>query len=178
MRSKNILSIVAFVAAFGLSAAFASLFISKNSTVGYNSTNYCQFKRKTPTATAIANLIAADYSNARVRDRKIYAISETAAISSNSVAFADYARAIEEYADDSANISQNNLPDDFKRAWQEHLRAWRASSKFLNKAAEISSRSSMTAEEFDEADSLYGQEIDRTFEKVLEIGNRYGADVR
>ena len=178
MRSKNILSIVAFIAAFGLSAAFASLFISKNSTVGYNSTSYCQFKRKTPTATAISILIAADYNNARVRDRKIYAISETAALSSNSVAFADYARATEEYVDDSSSISQNNLPDDFKRAWREHLRAWRDSSNFLNKAADISSRSSMTAEEFDEADNFYGQEINRTFEKVLEIGNRYDADVR
>lgn len=177
MRSKNILSIVAFIAAFGLSAAFASLFISKKA-VGYTSTSYCRFSQKTATARAIANLIAADYANAGVRDRKIYAVSENAALSSDSVAFADYARAIEEYVDDSSNISQDNLPRDFKSAWQEHLRAWRKSSNFLNKAAEISSRSSMTAEEFDDAQNFYGQEIDRTFEKALEIGNRYGADVR
>ena len=177
MRFKNILSIVAFVAAFGLSTAFAGLFISKEIKSNYSTTNYCKYKQKTVVAAAIENLIAADAANGDALGRKIIAISENAAISSDSVAFADYARAVEDYVDASGKISQDNLPADFKCAWREHLKAWHKSSEFLNKTADISRADSLSADEFDEADNVYGAEIDRTFKDVLMVGRSYGADI-
>lgn len=176
MRSKNILSIVAFVAAFGLSAAFASQFISKN-TYSYNSTSYCKYRQKTATSTAIEALITADSINARTRYSKMYDIGESYPPAPDSVAFADYAQAIKKYVDNSSSEATDNLPRDFKLAWREHLRAWRDYSNYLNKSAEISGSHSLTAEEFDDAEIFYSTEINRTFAEVLEIGSSYGADI-
>lgn len=179
MRSKNILSIAAFVAAFGLSAAFASLFISKPAdSYAYQPTGYCKFQRSSRTADAISKLIAADYANGYNRAVKIYDIGENFPPSPDSVTFADYARTTQVYVDKSSNLAVENLPRDFQAAWQDHLTAWRNYSNFLNQSADISSRDSFTAEEFSDADAFFGSEIDRTYERALKIGRGYGANVR
>lgn len=177
MRSRKIISIVAFVAAFGFSAAFAGLFATEKVAYSYSSTSYCKHQQQIAVAASIENLIAADAANGTILDRKIYAINETDSLSFESVAFADYARAVEGYVDDSSSLSQDNLPSDFKCAWREHLKAWRNSSTFLNVTADISRNDSLSAEEFEEANAFHSREINRTFGKVIEIGNRYGADV-
>ncbi|MCY7377171.1 MAG: hypothetical protein LH472_14520 [Pyrinomonadaceae bacterium] len=176
MRSKNILSIVAFVAAFGLSVALASLFISKD-TYNYNSTNYCKFKRNA-TAAAISTLIAEDNANGRARTEKIYDIGENFPPDVDSVIFADYAEATESYVEASSSIATNDLPRDFQAAWREHLKAWRDYSNFLNQSAAISNQSACSVRRFVEADSLHGQEINRTYSEALQIGRSYGANVR
>lgn len=177
MRSRNILSIVAFVAAFGLSAAFASLFISPNPTV-YNSVSYCKHRQNAAAADAIANLILEDYANGHARDGMTYDIGESYPPSVDSVAFADYAEFVGDYVDKSSSIETDNLPSDFQAAWREHLKAWRDYSDFLNQSAEISNRSVCSLRKFKDADKLHGQEIDRTYFEVLEIGASYGADFR
>ncbi len=187
MRSKNILSIVAFVTAFGLSAAFASLFIAKptytsnyslGSTSEYTPKKYCNLRRTSPTAGAISTLIANDRANGRARGSKMYDIGESYPPSYDSVAFADYAEAVEDYVNTSSSMTTGNLPRDFKSAWREHLKAWRDYSKFLNKSTEISGRSTLTEEDFDEAKRIYDGEISRTYAKVLDVSENYGANVR
>ena len=177
MRSKNILSIVAFVAAFGLSAAFASLFVSQN-TSRYNSVSYCKYKQKSAAAGAITDLIREDYANGRARTGRIYDIGESYPPGVDSVAFADYAEAVGDYVDDSSSLETGDLPNDFQAAWREHLKAWRDYSDFLNQSAEISNRSACSLGKFADDDELHGQEINRTYFEVLQIGESYGADVR
>lgn len=162
MRSKNILSIVAFVAAFGLSAAFASLFISQN----------------TATAEAITAFILQDYANGDTRDEKIYDLRVNNPSDVNSVAFADYAEAMEGYVDDSSSMDANDLPRDFQAAWREHMKAWRDYSNFLNQSADISGRTACSLRKFKTKDNLLNREISRTWYEVLRIGRSYGADVR
>lgn len=174
MRSKNILSIVAFVAAFGLSVAFASLFISQNT---YSSA-YLRAGQNTAAAEAITALILQDYANGYTRDEKIYDLRVSNPSDVNSVAFADYAEAMEGYADDSGSIDANDLPQDFQAAWREHMKAWREYSDFLNQSADISGRTSCSLRKFKTNDNLHNREINRTWYEVLRIGRSYGADFR
>jgi hypothetical protein len=177
MRSKNILSIVAFVAAFGLSAAFASLFISEN-TYSYNSASYLNAGQNTATAEAITALILEDYVNGHNRDKKIYDLRVSNPADVNSVAFADYAEAMEGYVDDSSSMDANDLPRDFQSAWQAHMSAWRDYSNFLNESADISGRTACSLRKFKSTENMYNREISRTWYEVLRIGGSYGADVR
>ncbi len=177
MRSKNILSVVAFIAAFGLSVAFASLFISKN-TYSCSSTNYLKYKQNPATAEAITDLIHEDYVNGYNRSEKIYDIGESYPPDVNSVAFADYAEAIEGYVDDSSSMDANDLPGDFQTAWRGHMEAWRDYSTFLNQSADISGRTACSLRKFNATESLHNQKINRTWFEVLQIGRSYGANVR
>ena len=182
MRSKNILSIAAFVTAFVVSAVVASLFVIEpaytlSGSTNHNYTPYCRFKRKNSTAAAITTLIANDHANGRVRSSGLYELNESYPPSYNSVAFADYAENVENYVDASSDMATDNLPNDFKSAWREHMKAWRDYSKFLNKSANISRKNPLTEEEFNEAENRYDAEISRTWTEVLEIGANYGADV-
>ena len=177
MRSKNILSIVAFVAAFGLSVAFASLFISPNN-YRYSSTSYLKAGQNSATAEAITAFILEDYVNGYTRNEKIYDLRVSNPSDVNSVAFADFAEAIEGYVDDSSSMNANDLPDDFQAAWREHMNAWRDSSNFLNQSADISGRTACSLRKFKATDKLHNQQITRTWYEVLRIGRSYGADVR
>ena len=174
MRSKNILSIVAFVAAFGLSAAFASLFISQNT----YSSGYLRAEQNTATADAIAALIRQDHANGYTRFRKVYELQDDNPTDVNSVVFADYAEAIEGYVDDSSSINADDLPRDFQAAWGEHMKAWGEYSNFLNQSADISGRTACTLRKFKTNDRMLNREISRTWYEVLRVGRSYGADVR
>ena len=162
MRIKNVLSIVAFVAAFGLSTAFASLFISPN----------------TAAAEAITDFILQDYVNGDIRDEKIYDLHINNPSDINSVAFADYAEATEGYVDDSSSMDANDLPRDFQKAWQAHMKAWRNYSVFLNESADISGRTACSLRKFKSNENSLNREINRTWYEVLRVGRSYGADVR
>ena len=174
MRSKNILSIVAFVAAFGLSAAFASLFISQNT----YSSGYFKAEQNTATAEAITAFIRQDYVNGYTRDQKIYDLDDSSPSDVNSVAFADYAEAMEGYVDASGSMNADDLPLDFAMAWSEHIKAWRDYSNFLNESADISGRTACSLRKFKSNDRMLNSEINRTWYEVLRIGRSYGADVR
>ena len=174
MRSKNILSIVAFVAAFGLSTAFASLFISQNT----YSSGYLRAEQNTATAEAITAFILEDYANGYTRDERIHDLRVSNPSDVNSVAFADYAEAIEGYVDDSSNMNADDLPLDFVMAWRKHIKAWRDYSNFLNQSADISGRTACSLRKFKTNDRMLNSEINRTWYEVLRIGRGYGSDVR
>ena len=184
MRSKQILSIVAFVAAFGVSVAVAGFFIGVNTNPAYVAGNSsytpksrCK-SRSNSNAAAISRFIAADIANGSDRDRDIYDIGESFPPSVNSVSFADYAAATSRYVDDSSSMSAENLPADFQTAWNAHMKAWRDYSEFLNQAAEISSRDDDADENFSQTDVAHSREINRTWVNVLRIGRSYGANAR
>lgn len=187
MRIKNILSIAAFVTTFALSAAFASLFIVKPlntetytivSKPSYTAKSYCNLKRKSAAAVAIADLIANDHINGDARSNANYKIDEGYSPSPTTAGFKIYANNVEKYVNASSSMSTTNLPKDFKAAWREHLKAWRNYSNFLNRTAVSSDKRILDRDSFDEAEIPYNSEISRTWAEVIEIGNSYGADVR
>lgn len=185
MRSKNILSIVAFIAAFGLSAAFASLFVTKTQTAvpeyvpvnGYNSTSCFKYKNNSTTANKISALIRQDKRNERDSDREFYENGADIFSSSNSSAFSGYADAVKQYVDQSSRMKASDLPSDFQADWHAHMKAWRDYSNFLNRMKKSSNRAAVSREEIKEIETFHNREIERTWDKVLQTGVMHGANV-
>ena len=185
MRSKSILSTAAFVLAFGFSAAFASLFITKNQIAPdlvpvvseYKSTNCFKNKNDSSTAGKISALIRADKENGRASERSAIEMREGYMSPFSNPAFPAYTEAVEQYVDDSSSMRTRRLPEDFQTAWREHMKAWRDYSEFLNRMKNSSVRSRWSSDEFHDIDAFHNREISRTWYKVLQIGETYGADV-
>lgn len=184
MRSKQIISVVAFIAAFGLSSAFASLFITKTAAVSDNvtvinhkSTSCFKYKNKSATADKISALIRQDKANGRESDRAYYRYGADIFSSPESSSISGYANAVEEYVDNSSSMSTVDMPSDFQSEWREHMKAWREYSEFLIRMKKSSNRDALSIEEIEEIDAFHSREISRTWEDVLHTGNIYGADV-
>lgn len=185
MRSKNIISIAAFVAAFGFSAAFANLFITQTPTVTteifpvYESRSTSCFLRQRQSAVAekIASFVNEDKRNGRTSDRAAYKYGEDIFTSSDSAAVSGYAAAVEEYVNDSSSMTANDLPSDFQTDWREHMKAWRDYSDFLNRMKKSSNRNALRVDELEAIDDFHSREISRTWNEVLRNGRTYGANV-
>ena len=181
MRSKNILSIAAFIVAFLFSAFIASLFIPipqvlpvdySNRNVGYSQPTSCFMRRKSATiGDKITVFILRDENNGSNNDE---AANNFDWDDQGSVA--EYAESIEEYVDASSSMNANDFPGDFQAAWRKHMKAWRDYSTFLNKTA--ANMDDMSREDFYEFDKFHSKEISRTWNDVLRIGASHGADVR
>jgi hypothetical protein len=152
MRSKNILSIIAFITAFAFSSAFAFLFIDESQTKN-----------------DIENLLRQDISNGRERFRRI---NDSGRFPEKSN-YQRYAESVEHYADDSGSISYSHLPPDFQLRWNEHMRAWRDYSNYLNKTK----NSSLEDEDFYQDKNEYLVDINSTWYSVLRVGSKYCAEV-
>jgi hypothetical protein len=171
MRSKHILSIFAFITAFVLSSAFAWLFIDKSQT-GSNLTfelRNARCQQDAETKRAIENLLEQDIRNGRER---LWRANDTEHPSAKSH-FDRYAEAVEHYADDSGSMRYNHLPRDFQIRWNEHMRAWRDYSNYLNR----SNSSSLEDEDFYQDRNEYLVDINSTWYSVLRVGKKYCAEV-
>jgi len=183
MRSKTILSIVAFIAAFGLSAAFANIFITETQTESvyipvYGSKSTNSFYRNDPViADKITALIRQDNRNGRESDRAYYDYGAEIFSSSDNSAISGYAKAVEWYVEQSSSINASDLPSDFQIKWREHMKAWRDCSDFLNRMKKPSNRAALTSEELKEVEAFHDREITRTWKEVQLNGANYGADV-
>ena len=174
MRSKTILSAAAFTLAFALSAAFASLFITKTQTAsdyfpvnGHKSTSCFKDRSKSATAAKISVVIEKDRSNGNKIVHASFASSE----------FPAFAKAIEQYVDESSSMRTNDLPSDFQVEWREHMKAWRDYSDFLNRMKKSSNRNAFSEEELENTDDFHSREITRTWHLVLQSGRSYSANV-
>ena len=181
MRSKNILSIAAFIIAFAFSAAFASLFITtpmpatQNYVVtghGAGRTSCWKNSRSNATAGKIEDFLRRDVSNGNARDRKSYRLGKNFDSPLNA-SFPRYNAIIEEYAGTMTDLDESQLPQDFQNAWREHVSAWSDYSEFLNNSAKAGATN---VEHFDRARNRYDDEISSTWYEVLRVGRAYGAD--
>jgi hypothetical protein len=179
MRSKTILSIAAFIVAFVLSTAFASLFIVKSEylPLEYNTKKTSCFKNRVNSnyaAGKIETIIKQDISNGRQR-REVTSLYQTdeEQLSNNNFSFADYAENVEQYVDASSSMDDGELPREFQSAWRKHMKAWRDYSDFLQKT----NKNGSNIEHFDRAETRYSAEINFTWYEVLRIGRSYGAEV-
>lgn len=155
MRSKQILSIVIFFAAFALSSTFASLFITPSTSV------------------KIERFLKQDVSNGYARDREIFQLND-----SNEMSAAKQTAIIGKYVDTSSNMDANDLPSDFQIAWNKHMRAWQNYADFLNERRNSPVNSRDNESELLDAASRYEVDITRTWYEVLRIAHSYGTNVR
>lgn len=181
MRSKNILSIAAFIIAFLFSAFIASLFIPLpqvlpvDYSVGntsYSKPTSCFMRRNNITlGDKMTDFIIKDERNGNNRIGNNLDWDDPAT-------FANYAESVEEYVDVSSSMNANAFPGDFQTAWRKHMKAWRDYSNYLNKTAANMDDSDISREDFIKFDKFYGNEIDRTYKEFLRIADNYGAEVR
>lgn len=175
MRSKEVLSIIAFLLAFGISVAVTPR--QSNTSVAPYVKRGCATK---DAARKITSLLAQDIENGRLRNRRISGFSsyEDSARLGRSAYFANYAAATDEYADASASIDDWNLPGDFQSAWRAHMKAWRNHADFLNQVREDSLERgdgsyALPRKEY----SRQSGEISDTWYKVLRIAREYNAEI-
>lgn len=162
MRSKNILSVAAFITAFVFSTFIAGFFIEKSIyptivRVRYDKPTSCYLRRGRETARRIETLIEQDQSYGRERNRK-----------NSSVAG---------YVADARSIDDSNLPPDFQAAWHAHLQAWSNYSALIEAAQAAAETENSSQEAYQELAGSYNADINSTYYEVLRIAREYGADV-
>ena len=177
MRSKKLLSITAFFAAFVFSAAFAGLFIDNSaaSTTYFNHdhTNCFHLQYDTVTADAIDDLLRRDINNGEARFRQLEAIDDSFNPPFGTSSMDDYANIVEDYSDESSSMDDGNLPRDVRQAWRKHMKAWNNYTEFLKAADNLD----YSDEELKIKDLQYGNEINRTWYNMLRISRSYGSYV-
>ena len=180
MKVKTILSIIAFIAAFGLSVLLVGV-------PQYNF--YSKYKNSRDSRDArqkIVMLLHQDIDNGYLRSQKVKYLDERAKYSSSVFDISPYADATAEYVDASESISLRGLPSDFRNAWLEHMEAWREHSEFLNRQKNSNVKYTVNGREvvqypFNRADeNLYHVQVEKintTWYETLRIGRKYGAYV-
>lgn len=171
MRSKDIISTIAFITAFAFSAAFASLFISESQAhfeiyeIRNVRTSNCRYTDKT--CMDISALLIQDIRNGdQRRSRYDYSLGDEGNVSMKR------AETVGDYSDASMSMEDSHLPTDFRTAWRKHMTAWRNYSEFLNDV----SQKKIADDEFDRIETRYIYDINKTWATVLKIGRSYGAD--
>lgn len=180
MRSKTILSIVAFIAAFGFSVFLASLFITKplqpifiSSDYGSRPTSCFRERFQSSEARAISAFLRQDISNGRERDRDIYQLRVGTRTPFGEAEFDEYTVIVDEYVNEANNLNANDLPQDFQEKWEKHLKAWQDYAEFLN---DLKGENVKSSERILRQDSQFNKEIDATWYEVLRVGKTYGAN--
>jgi hypothetical protein len=175
MKAKNILSIAAFFTAFAVSAAIASLFIPANTT-DHRATSCFTNHSTSATANRITAFINRDVYNGREHTRIIYRIlRDTPRVSEHS-SYPEYVSAVNAYVETFPSMDVSEMPRDFRLAWRKHTKAWRDYSAF------ISSEKSVTVYgyygDFELTEAAYTQEIDETWDEVINIARKHGSNAR
>jgi hypothetical protein len=171
MRSKTVLSIIAFVAAFGISVLLAPRpAVSSVSALSY------QTRKCTETSHKMTRLLEQDIANGYARDRKMRDARSQGASYGSPIYNLNYAAAMASYSNASKSIDAAGLPSDFRAAWNDHMDAWEAYAEFLKE--NIDSNGKIPRERsFYRNAALYDREISRTWYKVLLIASENGAEI-
>lgn len=175
MRIKTILSLITFAAAFIVSVAVAAVFSPyNNENVGQLSFDETISVLQSDKATArtITRFLEQDIQNGHHRNTESYHFEEDASLSSLNIV--KRAKAVSEYANESAAMDESQLPQDVQLAWLKHMRAWHKYADFLQNAK----MQKMRGSEIDQLENQYNREINLTWYEVLRVSRRYGAVVR
>lgn len=84
----------------------------------------------------------------------------------------DDARAVMDYWKTSSSMDAGDFPQDFQKAWREHMQAWRNYAEYLEEV-----KNNPAARKRNESGN-FNREINRTWAEVLRIGRNYGAYVQ
>ncbi|MCS6873144.1 MAG: hypothetical protein N2Z23_05460 [Pyrinomonadaceae bacterium] len=160
MKSRTLISIVAFVLAFSIGVAFAPKNQPSKWRFEKNCYDYYQ-------PSQITTLLEKDIENGRIRnDRLKEVLNSQDSVESRK----NIARITKEYVEASRSISTEDLPPSFVKAWEKHLRAWEKYADYLNEL-------SATQEDVDAKANQLRNEINETWMKVLKVAKRYNAEI-
>lgn len=174
MRSKHIAALITFFAAFAFSAFIALLFaapkvyqvppVSSSSLRTYDSRCSRRYGEK------IRMFLDQDKQNGAERRSSLY-FDEDSDVSRQSIT--EEANSIAEYSNKSGSMDAGKLPSDFQSAWNSHMLAWSKYAEFMQKAK----TKKMDSEELYQRKNEYIDDINSTWDDVLETGRGYGADL-
>lgn len=155
MKAKHIYALLAFAAAFSISVTAAGLVKSlRGMTVDER----------------ILNVLNEDISNGFSSRRLTRGNPDLDMVSTNV------------YVSKSERISTEGLPEEFREAWAEHMKAWRDHADFLYeretaRTSHTNQRDHRQALAADERYSRNSAEISRTWYKVLQIAVAHGVEI-
>jgi hypothetical protein len=173
MRSKKIISILAFAAAFGFSTYSASFFLPERveTQTFYYESNYVP----TQPDSEIMSFLRRDISNGNERGSLYFGSENEHHEVSPKNCLVHKAESVKFYSEKSASMDASKLPKDFRVAWRKHMKVWRDYSNFLDKSAKSSN---LDSEGYDEKSAAFTDEISSTWNDVLDIGESYDENVR
>lgn len=156
MKTKHILALVTFVAAFVISASLVALLFPNAVPQPRNVELHTGCK--TTTAKRIFQLLQSDVKNGSVHRH----------LDSNQRGLASRT---ESYVSASERLGYEDLPMDFQTAWQKHMQAWRKQANLYN---------TLESDDFDdeaieEMSARNTEEINRSWYEVLRIAQAHGA---
>lgn len=163
--SRTVFGIVAFAAAFIVSVSIVRIilpapvpgFVNDGISVQHRTHKDCKVSK-------LEEFIERDKMNGSLRnDRPV--VGER--ISAN------YALSVREYWESSSSMDASDFPRDFREAWNDHMKAWRDYSRYLESVR----GQQVTKSDFRSGSERYDAEISRTWEIVLSTAREYGADV-
>lgn len=170
MRSKTIISAIAFITAFGISLALTPRTATQTAAPLY------QPKKCAETGQNITKLLEQDIQNGRIRDRKMYRVREQGDFPGTAAYHLNYAAAIAAYSNASKSIDTSKLPNEFLKAWNDHMDVWEGYADFLKQ--NIDSDGKLSRERsFYRAAAMYDREISETWYAVLRIAGKHGAEI-
>jgi hypothetical protein len=169
MKMKFIAAIVAFSATF-----FFSILL-----VGFPKTNYSlQHQCSNQKLHRVTSLLQQDIAFGHKRDAQAYSLYRRNDSSTSIYTSTEYAEIVTEYVRNSESLDDTTLPQDFRFAWRNHMKAWHEHATFLNQAEESFFNEDINRSEFFEVFWMQDQEITDTWRKVEVVGRKYGANVQ
>jgi hypothetical protein len=175
MRSKTIISILAFGLTFGFSAYFASFFlpekvVEKNFSYNFNY-NYDYNFKSAKNDSAILKFLRQDIQNGVERSSNYYNRGDE---SNTKSVLKEYIQrksaSVKIYCEASSSMDSAGFPKDFRTAWKKHMKAWRDYSVFLENA---SKQTNIDEDELFVKTEELNDEISATWQDVLAIGENY-----
>lgn len=163
---RTVFGIVAFAATFIVSVSIVGIifpapvspFANDGFSVRHRTHKGCK-------ATKLENFIERDVLNGSLRDDRPVVGEKVSA---------NYVSAVREYWESSSSMDASDLPSDFRDAWNDHMKAWRDYSRYLDSSAGRSA----TRSDFYTESRQFDREISRTWKIVLATAREHGADVR
>jgi hypothetical protein len=169
MKMKFITAVVAFSATF-----FFSLLL-----VGFPKTNYSlQHQCSNQARYKVTSLLEQDIAFGHERDTQVRSLYLRNDSSTSIYTSTEYAEIVTEYVRYSESLDDTTLPQDFRFAWRDHMRAWREHANFLNQAEGSFFSEDINRSEFFKLFWRQDQEITDTWRKVKVVGRKYGANVQ
>lgn len=178
MRSKELLSIVAFAAAFAVSVLVtprpASVMDFANvEPVGFTYQNGFSKPATAETRQSITALLSEDIENGQIRNSKYWQLNEEQYPPRSISSLSKLSEIVDEYASASDRIDYVNLPADFRKAWSDHMEAWRFHAEYLKSVSDSDTKVSRS--ELSINISLQDKEISDTWREVLRVARQYDA---
>ena len=164
-------AIIAFVGTFAVSVGLVWLLFGFPVKSNYT---YSLHNCEEHYSSAIYSHLKRDITNGRERDARSFRTVNWEKDGKVGYSIKIHANSVNQYVDDSSSMDVSDLPQDFQIAWQKHIDAWRDYSDFLNERK----NSGLTNEDFEEAGDFHTDEINRTWDEVLQVGENYGAFTR